>query len=266
MIRIKLTVEYDGTEFHGFQKQGNLRTVQGEMEAAFLRITGQPLPVVGASRTDAGVHARGQVVHVDVDDTVQLPLEKWPYVLNRGLPPDLAVRTAERTEGDFHARFTARWKWYRYALVMARPGVFAVRYAARSQSLLDVEAMKTAASLMVGERDFSSFCSTRAQQESKVRTIHAVDIARRGERGLVFDVRGSAFLHNMVRIMVGTLVQVGRGLVQPDAVQSILDDRDRRRAGPTAPAHGLCLWHIEYGSRDPSAVVSDIDDGQIGAI
>lgn len=266
MNRLKLTVEYDGTEFHGFQKQGHLRTVQGELEAVLARVTRQSLPVVGASRTDAGVHARGQVVHVDIDETVQLPLEKWVHVLNRGLPPDLAVRKAERTTGDFHARFTARWKWYRYSLVMSRPSAFAVRYAARSLTLLDTGAMQAAAQLMVGERDFSSFCSTRAQQESKVRTIFAVDVARRGERGVIFDVRGNAFLHNMVRIMVGTLVQVGRGLVQPDAVQSILDDRDRRRAGPTAPAHGLCLWHIEYGSRDPSAVVSDIDDVQIGAI
>ena len=266
MTRLKITVVYDGTDFHGFQRQDGLRTVQGELEAALSRVFRRAVPVVGASRTDAGVHAREQVVHVDADEAMQFPPDKWVYALNCGLPPDLAVRSAECVGEDFHARFSARWKWYRYSLTMARPDVFAVRYTARSFFLLDVEAMRAAARLMVGTRDFSSFCSSRAQQSDKIRTIHAVDISQKGERGVIFDIRGNAFLHNMVRIMVGTLIQVGRGRMPPDAVRSILDDRDRRRAGPTASAHGLYLWHIEYGARDPAAIVSDIDDVWIGAI
>lgn len=246
MSKLRIDLAYDGTDFHGFQKQHGLRTVQGELEAAIHDILGSPIDISGASRTDAGVHARMQVVDVPLADKRHLPLDKWLYVLRRRLPKDLVANRVSLTSDAFHARHTVNWKMYRYAIDTSPvPDVFLARYATHQPFHFDLDAMRRAAAPLLGEHDFTSFCAKRAQQISKVRTIHAIEVYK--EHSILWiEVKGNAFLQHMVRILVGTLAQVGRGRLQEDRVKEILEARNRCLAGPTAPAHGLCLWHIEY--------------------
>nr|NNM90934.1 tRNA pseudouridine(38-40) synthase TruA [Bacilli bacterium] len=246
MTKIRIDLAYDGTEFHGFQKQAGLRTVQGELEHALYDILGHDVEVSGASRTDAGVHARMQVVNVPYLSSYRVPDTKWLYVLRRRLPKDLVATRVMLASDSFDARHTVNWKMYRYAIDTSPvPDVFMARYATHRPFLLDRDAMRRAADLLIGEHDFTSFCATRAQQTNKVRNIHAIDFWMEGSI-LWIEVRGNAFLQHMVRIIVGTLLEVGTKRIEAHRVKSILEARDRRKAGPTAPAHGLCLWHIEY--------------------
>lgn len=247
MTRAKLVVAYDGTDFCGFQRQPGLRTVQGELECALGRLFGQAVEVTGASRTDAGVHARAQVVHVDLVRDIRVPVERWRTALRYRLPPDLTVVAAEEVGDGFHARHDARRKTYRYTLdTSSSPSVFTARYATPVYRTLDVAAMREAAIPLLGRHDFTSFCAARAQQPDKERTIFRLDLDE-DERGYVhISIVGNGFLHNMVRIIIGTLLEVGTARLAPDAVRAMLEARDRRAAGPTAPARGLCLWGIEY--------------------
>ncbi|GGJ00846.1 tRNA pseudouridine synthase A [Alicyclobacillus cellulosilyticus] len=244
MPRIRMTVAYDGTDFHGFAKQQGLRTVQGVLEETLGRILRQPVEVFGSGRTDAGVHARGQVVHWDQDTGP--PADRYPYLLRRALPPDIVAVAAEEVPPSFHARFSALAKTYRYTLQRADvEDVFTKRYAWHVPGPLDVDAMRRAASYLTGEHDFTSFCAAAAQVQDKVRRIDAIDLV---ERGTYLDIRctGNGFLQHMVRIIVGTLVEVGRGRRSPDEMPDILAARDRSRAGITAPPHGLALWEVHY--------------------
>lgn len=253
MTKARLVVAYDGTDFCGFQRQPGLRTVQGELESALGRLFGQAAPVVGASRTDAGVHARAQVVHVDLGQRgVRVPPDRWQMALRYRLPGDMAVVSAEEVEDDFHARRDARWKRYRYTVdTSLHPSVFTARYVTPLYRALDMAAMREAAAPLLGKHDFTSFCAARAQQTDKVRTVHALDIGGDGRDLVHFTITGNGFLHNMVRIIVGTLLEVGTSRRAPGVVRAILEARDRRAAGPTAPARGLCLWRIEYGQQAP---------------
>ena len=246
MPKIRIDLTYDGTDFHGFQKQDGLRTIQGELEDALEDILGCPVETSGASRTDAGVHARMQVVDLPLLPGYKLPLDKWLYVLRRRLPKDLVANRVSLAPDTFHARHTVNWKMYRYAIDTSPvPDVFMARYATHQPFHFDLDAMRRAAAPLLGEHDFTSFCAKRAQQNVKVRTIHSIEVWK--ERSIVWiEVRGNAFLQHMVRIIVGTLAEVGRGRLLAERVEPILEARDRRKAGPTAPAHGLCLWHIEY--------------------
>jgi tRNA pseudouridine38-40 synthase len=247
MTKAKLIVAYDGTDFCGFQRQPGLRTVQGELERALGRLLGRAVEVTGASRTDAGVHARAQVVHVDLAPGLRVPIERWQMALRYRLPQDLAVVAVEEVGEGFHARHDARCKTYRYTLdTTPRPSVFTVRYATPVYRTLDVEAMRGASLALVGRHDFTSFCAARAQQSDKTRTIFRLDIDEDGQGFVHISIRGNGFLHNMVRIIIGTLLEVGTARLVPDAVRAMLEARDRRAAGPTAPAQGLCLWRIEY--------------------
>lgn len=249
MQKVKCVVSYEGTHFHGFARQPRLRTVQGEIERVFEELFAYPVETVGASRTDAGVHARAQVFHFTLPK-YRIAIEKLPYICARRFPVDLALQSATFVDDGFDARRSVLWKTYRYTIVMRRvPDVFLRRYALHEPQPLDLDAMRDASVHLLGEHDFSSFCAAKAQQASKIRTVHRIHFAHDEQTSrLDIDITGNGFLHHMVRIIVGTLLEVGKGQLQSEDVERILHRRDRRAAGPTAPAHGLCLRHIEYPS------------------
>ncbi|MBO8165301.1 MAG: tRNA pseudouridine(38-40) synthase TruA [Brevibacillus sp.] len=244
MRRLKCLVAYDGTDYSGFQVQPDQVTVQGEIEAAIKRITGETVQIVGSGRTDAGVHARGQVFHFDTASKV--PLEKWAFILNNQLPEAIVIRSVEQVEPTFHARFDVKQKEYRYCIDNGPvPDVFFHRYADHIRHPLDLERMRRAARYLVGEHDFTSFCSAKTFVEDKVRTIYRLEVERDGQMIWVI-CRGNGFLYNMVRIIVGTLVEVGQNKRDPDEIPEILAACDREKAGKTAPAKGLTMWEVAY--------------------
>lgn len=244
MRNIKLTIAYDGTNFHGFQVQPNLRTVQGVLQETLERVVGHPVSVIGSGRTDAGVHARGQVINFHT--RVNIPVEKWPIAANVRLPDDLVVVRAEEVPEDWHARFMAAGKVYRYQVDMGpMPDVFTRLYSYHYPYPLCIESMTEAARHLVGRHDFTSFCAANTPVEDKVRLLTAVDLHREGNL-LTITCKGEGFLYNMVRIIAGTLLDVGRGKIKPDALPGILAACDRTRAGLTAPAHGLTMWQVLY--------------------
>jgi tRNA pseudouridine38-40 synthase len=244
MRNIKLTIAYDGTNFHGFQVQPNLRTVQGVLEELIGRVAQHPVSIIGSGRTDAGVHARAQVVNFHT--SVRIPVEKWPIALNTRLPDDLVVTEAAEVPEDWHARFSAKGKVYKYQIDLgASPNVFTRLYAYHYPYRLRIEPMIEAARHLTGRHDFTSFCAANTPLENKVRHLYAIDLAQE-DHLLTITCRGEGFLYNMVRIIVGTLLDVGRGKISPDQIPEILAARDRTKAGLTAPAHGLTLWEVLY--------------------
>ena len=247
MPRIALGIEYDGSRFLGWQKQPGGATVQDALEVGIAEIAGGPVATIAAGRTDRGVHARLQVVHFDT--AAERPLSAWVRGVNALLPPAVAVLWAHEVAGDFHARYSARSRTYRYELLnrAVRPAL-AASYSGWFHLPLDLAAMREAAAALVGEHDFSAFRSSECQAKSPVRTVHALDIERRGER-IDFVVRANAFLHHMVRNLVGTLVYVGKGKHPAQWVTEVLESRERARAAPTFGAEGLYLETIEYEPR-----------------
>lgn len=244
MKRLKCIVAYDGTDYSGFQVQPDEMTIQGEIETAIQRVTGETIQIVGSGRTDAGVHAQGQVFHFDTASSI--PPEKWRFVLNNQLPDAIVIRSVAAAEPDFHARFDAKVKEYRYCIDNAHvPDLFRHRYADHIRYPLDLAAMQQASNFLIGEHDFTSFCSAKAFVENKVRTLYDVRVEREGNFIWVI-CRGNGFLYNMVRIIAGTLVQVGQGKRSPEDIKAILQARDRERAGKTAPAKGLTMWQVGY--------------------
>ncbi len=247
MQRYKAVIAYDGTDFSGYQVQPGKRTVQSELEAVLAKMhKGHEVKVVASGRTDAGVHAKGQVIHFDT--SLMIPDSKWGMALNSLLPEDLSVLTIERVSGSFHARFDAVGKEYRYRLLLSsRRDPFERRFAYRYPYSLDLEAMRTACQYVVGRpHDFTSFCSAKTEVVDKVRMIETIDFLVDGDL-LTLRFVGNGFLYNMVRILVGTLLEVGSGERAPDEMADILAKKDRRCAGKTAPAHGLYLWKVFYG-------------------
>lgn len=247
MQKVMCTTSYDGSDFHGFSRQPRLRTVQGEIERVLSVVFDCPIETIAASRTDAGVHARAQVFHFTLPHQ-RVAVEKLPYICSRQLPDDIVLEKAVVVDDGFDARRSVLWKTYRYTIALGPiQDVFIRRYALYEHQMLDVDAMQAAALHLMGEHDFTSFCTARAQQVSKVRTVHRIHFAYDHQaRRLHIDITGNGFLHNMVRIIVGTLLNVGRGKLKSIDVLHILESRDRRTAGQTAPARGLTLWHIEY--------------------
>ncbi len=244
MRRLKCIVAYDGTDFSGFQVQPDQVTIQGEIEAALQRITGETIQIAGSGRTDAGVHARGQVFHFDTASGI--PLEKWQFVLNNQLPDSIVIRSVEEVDASFHARFDVKIKEYRYCIDNAPVAdVFRHRYADHIRCPLDVAAMQQGARHLIGEHDFTSFCSAKTFVEDKVRTIFDLRVERSGDE-IWIVCRGNGFLYNMVRIIAGTLVEVGQGKRSPDELKDILLACDREQAGKTAPAKGLTMWEVTY--------------------
>jgi tRNA pseudouridine38-40 synthase len=248
--QIRLTVEYDGTGLAGWQRQANAPTVQEHLETALAQLLDHPASITGASRTDAGVHAFGQVACFSTERPI--PVHGVRRGLNSLLPPSIAVVDAREVPADFHPRFSATGKHYRY-LVLARPDrspLLAAR-AWHRPIPLDVAAMREAATAFPGERDFSALRAAGCTARTTMRNIEEVVLSSPEPGVLAVDVRGNAFLRNMVRILVGTLVDVGEGRLQAFQIPEILASRDRTRAGQTAPPQGLYLVSVRYPADQP---------------
>lgn len=245
-MRYKLTISYDGSDFYGFQRQRGLISVQQCLEEALSTKLNAPVTTVCAGRTDAGVHALGQVVHFDSNQI--LPAD-FGFRLNPLLPESIAVLSCKQVSDDFHARFSAKKKTYRYDIYMSKIHVpLKRRYAHICVYDLNVENMKKACACLAGEHDFRSFALAESVRgKSTVRTIYDIHVEE-GEGGKLLSlfVTGNGFLHNMVRAIAGTLIDVGRGRFSPEDMQSILESRDRRRAGKTVEGCGLFLVSVEY--------------------
>ena len=244
MKRIKLTIAYDGTNYCGWQIQPNGITIEEILNKALSKMTGEEILVIGASRTDSGVHAMGNVAVFDTDTTI--PAEKIAVALNQRLPEDIVITKSEEVPLDFHPRYCNCSKTYEYHIINTRIPIPTKRLTNYFVSyVLDIDKMRQAASCLVGEHDFASFCNVRTDVENTVRTITALDILTNGNE-ITIRITGNGFLYNMVRIIVGTLVRVGRGFYEPEKVKEILEAKDRTAAGVTAPAHGLMLVEIKY--------------------
>lgn len=309
MKRIKLTVAYDGTEYSGWQIQPNAPTIEAELDRAIKQLTGESLHVIGASRTDAGVHALGNVAVFDTESTI--PGDRWAYAVNRYLPPQISVVDSREVKPDFHPRHCNTRKTYEYKILNAKFPIPQLRnYAWYVPGQLDIDLMRQAAERLIGEHDYKSFCCVRTQAESTVRTVYSIELeeesaptgiktgavelcslgyeaagsigtdetgetggdaeaggdggisevdiensshrTQRADEGRIITMRitGNGFLYNMVRIITGTLVQAGKGLITPDDVSRMLEKCDRNAAGQTAPPQGLTLVNIEYVDGD----------------
>ena len=244
MKNYKLVIAYDGTRFFGWEHQPDKDTIQGKLETVLATLNGAPVEVIGAGRTDAGVHARAMVANVLLD--TELDDVAIRNYCNRYLPDAIVVREVKECAPQFHARYKATGKTYRYTCFdgAVRP-IFDRRYVTLLDHSIDETAMAAAAQYLMGEHDFRAFCGNPKMKKSTVRTVDHIAIERRKDR-VVFTFHGNGFLQNMVRIMVGTLLEVGRGAMPPEQVAEILASRDRKQAGPTAPPEGLCLMKVDY--------------------
>ena len=244
MKRYMLTVAYDGTGYAGFQVQKESRTIEGELNRCLSELLGKEIRVTGASRTDAGVHALCNAAVFDAETAIPAP--KIAYALNQRLPEDIRIQKSEEVPPDFHPRHCDSRKTYEYRIT---GGAFPIPtkrlYSCFTYHNLDVDRMRRAAEFLVGEHDFKSFCAAAAVVESTVRTIYSVTVDEQDE-DIVIRVCGNGFLYNMVRIIAGTLMEVGKGRWEPERVARILQEKDRTAAGPTAPACGLMLVKYEF--------------------
>lgn len=244
MKRIKLTIAYDGTNYCGWQMQNNGITIEQVINESLTELLGEKIAVIGASRTDSGVHALGNVAVFDTE--TRIPPEKISFALNQRLPKDIRVQDSCEVAADFHPRFCDTRKTYAYRIVN-RTFEDPIRrlYAHFCYFKLDVEKMQQAAEYLVGEHDFASFCSANGQALTTVRTIYYINVTKDGDM-ITIRINGNGFLYNMVRIIVGTLMKVGMGVYPPEYVKEILEAKDRSKAGQTAEARGLTLEEIEY--------------------
>jgi tRNA pseudouridine38-40 synthase len=244
-MRVKMIVAYDGTNYCGWQVQPNGITIEQKLNENLKRLLNEDITVIGASRTDAGVHSLGNVCIFDTH--TRMPAEKISYALNQRLPEDIVVQDSCEVPGDFHPRYAKSRKTYEYRILNRR-----FRMPTRRLDTyfyyhtLDAAQMQEAAAYLVGEHDFKSFCAVSAQVRTTVRTIYDCTVTRTDDDIITIRVTGSGFLYNMVRIIAGTLIKVGGGEIKPSDMQRILAARDRAAAGPTAPAHGLTMIGIEY--------------------
>ncbi|MBY0576877.1 MAG: tRNA pseudouridine(38-40) synthase TruA [Gallionellaceae bacterium] len=246
-MRIALGVEFDGRGYYGWQSQADGHTVQDTLQSALSQIAGEPVPIIAAGRTDTGVHALEQVIHFDT--CAERPLSAWVRGVNALLPDSIAILWAHPVPDEFHARFSAHGRSYRYLLIN-RPTRSAIHAGKVGwfHAPLDVAAMQAAAQHLLGEHDFSAFRAAECQAKSPIKNLHQLDIARHGEM-LVFDLSANAFLHHMVRNIVGCLVYVGKGKYPPEWLVEVLQSRERRRAAPTFAPDGLYLRRIQYEAK-----------------
>ena len=243
-MRVKMTVAYDGTNYKGWQVQPNGITIEEVLNKNLSNLLGEEIVVSGASRTDSGVHSLGNIAVFDTN--TRMPADKIAFALNQRLPEDIVAQGSSEVEDGWHPRYQNSRKTYEYRILnrtfrmpTRRLDTYFYHYP------LDVEKMKKAASYLVGEHDFTSFASVHAQTNTYVRTIYALDVVREGDM-IRIRVQGNGFLYNMVRIIAGTLIQVGAGIKKPEDMESILAGKARELAGPTAPAHGLTMIGLEY--------------------
>lgn len=243
-MRVMLTVAYEGTNYCGWQVQPNGITIEQVLNETLSELLGEEITVTGASRTDSGVHSLGNVAVFDTK--TRMPAEKISYALNQRLPEDIVVRGSREVPADFHPRFSKSEKTYEYRILNTRFNQPLLRKTTYFYHYpLDAAAMQQAAAVLVGEHDFTSFSSVHAQTNTFVRTIYALDVTKEGDV-ITIRVRGNGFLYNMVRIIAGTLIQVGAGVRPAEEMQSILEGCDRSLAGPTAPPEGLTMIGISY--------------------
>jgi len=245
MQRYKCEISYDGSAYCGFQIQPKDRTVQGEIEKALKKLhKGIDVKIQASGRTDAGVHAVGQVIHFDSD--LDIPIGKWELALNTLLPHDIVVTTTEAVSSGFHARYNVIGKEYRYFIQLGeRRDPFKRNYAYYYPYSLDLDAIREAMQHFIGEFDFTSFCSAKTDKEDKIRRITSMELMEE-ENMLIFSFKGNGFLYNMVRIIMGTLLDVGRGKKIPESIPAIIEGKNRKLAGKTASANGLYLWKVIY--------------------
>lgn len=243
-MNIKLYLQFDGTNYNGWQIQPDMPTVQGILKDAFFKITGESVMPKGSSRTDSGVHAQGYVCNIHTDTTI--PCDRLVYALNTVLPPDIVCYASSEADDDFCASRSAKMKTYRYTIDNGEfKNVFLNRFAWHYKYPLDIAAMESAAEQFVGTHDFLGFASSGYTVKTTVRTIYSLKIEKTGNT-ITIDVTGDGFLYNMVRIIVGTLVYVGSGKIAAADITEIINSKDRTRAGITAPAKGLCLKEVFY--------------------
>lgn len=245
MRRVRLIVAYDGTNYCGWQVQPNGITVEEVLNREIVRLTGEDIHVIGASRTDSGVHALGNVAVFDTESSI--PPERMAYALNQRMPEDIVIVRSDEVMPDWHPRYQREVsKTYEYHIYNAPvPNPLKRNYSAFVSFPMDVEKMRQGAEYLVGEHDFVSFCNIRTNVSDTVRTVHSITITQDGA-DIVLRITGNGFLYNMVRIIAGTLIRVGRGFYAPERVKEILEERKRTAAGVTAPAAGLVLAEIEY--------------------
>ncbi|MBI3609913.1 MAG: tRNA pseudouridine(38-40) synthase TruA [Nitrospirae bacterium] len=244
MPNIKLIIEYDGARYHGWQRQPDVPTIQGELEEAVFKITKERLTVVGAGRTDAGVHAEGQAAHFKTK--ARLTPDAWQRALNSLLPEDIVVLTAQKVPDRFHARYSAVGKTYRYRILNRRyrPAI-GRRHVWTVYLPLNMRRMRAAAKTLIGKHDFSSFQGSNHSARTAACTIRRLELVKRKDE-VVLTIEADRFLQHMVRTIVGTLVEVGRGRRNPGEMAALLQKKDRRFGGPTAPPQGLCLVKVVY--------------------
>ena len=247
-----LIAEYDGTDYCGWQRQINGPSVQQELEEALSRLTGESVSVTGSSRTDAGVHAMGLCAHFD--SATRIPAEKIAFALNTMLPPDIRIRESGAAPEGFHARYGACGKVYRYSFFNSRHDCAIGRqYAAHVPVLMDEKLMDEEAQALLGTHDFAAFAASGSVVKSTVRTIYRVQVKRSGDQVTLF-VLGDGFLYNMVRIIAGTLMEIGTGKRAPGAIRAAIETGDRLALGQTAPAKGLTLMRVLYGGDEDAAL------------
>ena len=247
MTRYKAIIAYDGTNFNGFQKQPNGRTVQEEIEQTLTKMAnGKEITVFGSGRTDAGVHAMGQVIHFDYPE--ERPLERMRFALDKQSPEDIAVKKVAIVSEDFHARYLVKEKTYQFRVDIGKPrSPFRRHYASYFPYPIDVERIQRALPDLLGTHDFTSFCASGSSIEDKVRTIYEakMEVNETGDE-LLFTFRGNGFLYKMIRILVGTLLKIGNGRLAEDSIPEIIAKKDRNAAGPTAHPEGLYLYEVKY--------------------
>ncbi len=245
MRNFSLTLCYDGSRYDGWQRQGNTdNTIQGKLEELLSRLLGQSVEVAGSGRTDAGVHALAQVCSFRAE--TEMECEELLTEIRRFLPEDIGAISLEEAPPRFHARLSCREKTYVYRIWnSAEPNVFERKWMLAAPQHLDLDAMRRAAAYLTGEHDFAAFCANRHMKKTTVRTLRELEIARMGNE-IRIALTADGFLYHMVRILVGTLLEVGEGKRAPEDMAAVLASRDRMEAGPTAPAHGLTLWGVKY--------------------
>ena len=244
MRNIKLIIEYNGRNFNGWQKQPNKLNIQGELEKVIGEITGEEIDLIASGRTDAGVHSFGQTANFKTNS--KLDIEKFPIAINSKIKKSIVVKSAEEVEERFHSRYSVKSKKYRYVINNSKYGTAIYRELEfMIPQKLNVEDMKKAAKYFEGEHDFKGFKASGTSSKSSVRTIYKAEVIEDGER-INIELTGNGFLYNMVRIISGTLVDVGLGKIDPDKISEIIESKDRKNAGKTLPPHGLYLVEVNY--------------------
>jgi tRNA pseudouridine38-40 synthase len=245
MKNIKLTIEYDGTSYHGWQSQTNASAIQDILSNAIRTVTGEDCSLTGSSRTDAGVHALGQAANFHTESGI--PPDRFSYALNSVLPEDIVIRDSKEVGPDFHSRYSTTGKKYCYLIYNStQPSALLKNRAWHISGSLDLKKMQKAADYFIGTFDFSAFMASNSSVKTTIRTINGIYLDKLGENIIKLEVWGNGFLYNMVRIITGTLAEVGKGKREPECIPGIIESKDRRMAGKTAPAHGLYLMEVYY--------------------